>query len=172
MQDKRKRLQAPRNSEGPEVFPSLGTLQFALSSIRYLILTRRTGRTNGTPHFTPSPKSDCLARRFNDRDSHHLQVQLTQVLRQAAYHSENAAQMIEGKAVETNRRERRFWRATTFGGLLTDFMGGYYDGWWSERLMPSFSIRWRSVLGCRFKIIAAPFGPSITPEVSLRAATI
>jgi hypothetical protein len=30
---------------------------------------------------------------------------------------------------------------------------------WVERLIPNLLILWRSVLGCRFRILAAPFGP-------------
>ena len=35
---------------------------------------------------------------------------------------------------------------------------GDYDMRWVERLIPSLLILWRSVLGCRFRILAAPFG--------------
>jgi hypothetical protein len=38
-----------------------------------------------------------------------------------------------------------------------------YDGRWLERLMPNLLIRWRRVFGWRFRIRAAPFGPSTTP---------
>src|SRR5262249_49252628 len=41
---------------------------------------------------------------------------------------------------------------------------------WGERLIPSLLILWRSVLGCRFRILAAPFGPSITPPVCFSTA--
>ena len=101
-----------------------------------------------------------------------MQVPLTQVLLQATYQMENFAHLIEAKGVETNQRETCIMRPTTFSGSHTAIIGGCYDGWWSERLMPNFSIRWRSVLGWRFRILAAPFGPSITPEVSLSAARI
>ncbi len=47
---------------------------------------------------------------------------------------------------------------------------GDYDMRWVERLIPSLLILWRSVLGCRFRIFAAPFGPSITPPVCFSTA--
>src|SRR6266478_9169036 len=47
-----------------------------------------------------------------------------------------------------------------------------YDMPWSERLIPNFFIRLRRVLGCNLRILAAPFGPSITPLVCLSTARI
>ena len=40
---------------------------------------------------------------------------------------------------------------------------GDYGRQWVVRVIPSFFILCRRVLGWRFRILAAPFGPSITP---------
>lgn len=41
-----------------------------------------------------------------------------------------------------------------------------------SRVIPSFFMRLRSVLGCNARIFAAPLGPSMTQRVRSRAATI
>ena len=50
--------------------------------------------------------------------------------------------------------------------------GGAHGIWRLLRLIPSFFIRPRSVLGLSFKIRAAPFGPSINPPVFCRTMRI
>ena len=52
---------------------------------------------------------------------------------------------------------------TTFGKCGRGVVEGITTGGGLERLMPSLFIRWRRVLAWRFRIFAAPFGPSITP---------
>ena len=43
---------------------------------------------------------------------------------------------------------------------------------WRFRPIPSLLILLRSVFGWRFRILAAPFGPSITPADRFKAARI
>jgi hypothetical protein len=49
---------------------------------------------------------------------------------------------------------------------------GDYETREPERLIPSFSIRLRKVLGCISRIFAAPLGPSMTPSARSSAATM
>ena len=74
--------------------------------------------------------------------------------------------------LENGAAEKASRCATIFGGLQEFFRGPAYDMWWSVRLMPSFSIRCRKVLGCKLRILAAPFAPSMTPELNLKASRI
>src|SRR5437870_4200820 len=57
-----------------------------------------------------------------------------------------------------------FGVSAAFGGRHGSLQGTY-NIWRGLYLIPNFFIRPRRVLGFRFKIRAAPFGPSISPSV-------
>src|ERR1700693_568279 len=62
---------------------------------------------------------------------------------------------------------------TKFRRLTRDFVHGRSTGYgisWLFLSMFSFAILLRSVVAWRFRILAAPLGPSITPSVRFKAA--
>ena len=67
------------------------------------------------------------------------------------------------KGFEETAEDFSIASSTIFGGRASLVVEASYEMRWAGRLIPSFSIRCLKVFGCKPRVLAAPFEPSMTP---------